>query len=108
MYTIFMNSKNFKTSDSYRLVFSLSNNIDLKRGDKHAALSNLSIYYAWKNVNTSKKLWIENIMPNMMDHIHDEFISSTWWIIFCILFFVSRLFQVHYQKIMKQWVIILP
>ena len=46
MYTIFMNSKNFKTSDSYRLVFSLSNNIDLKRGDKHAALSNLSIYYA--------------------------------------------------------------
>ena len=46
MYTIFMNSKNFKTSDSYRLVFNLSNNIDLKRGDKHVALSNLSIYYA--------------------------------------------------------------
>ena len=38
MYTIFMNSKNSKTSDSYRLVFNLSNNIDLKRANKHAAL----------------------------------------------------------------------
>ena len=31
----------------------LTNKLDLRRGQKTVALSNLSIYYTWKNVKTS-------------------------------------------------------
>ena len=50
MDTIFMNSENSKTSDPHRLLLNLSDKINLKRSDKYVALSNLSIYYAWKNI----------------------------------------------------------
>ena len=50
MDTIFMNSENSKTSDIHRLLLNISDEIDLKRSDKHVALSNLSIYYTWKNM----------------------------------------------------------
>ena len=43
MVTRFMNSEKSKTSDSYRLLFNLSDNIDSKRIDKYVALSNLSL-----------------------------------------------------------------
>ena len=45
MNTIFMNSRNRKTSDPHRLLINLTDKIDLKRKDKYIALSNLSIYY---------------------------------------------------------------
>ena len=45
MDTIFTNSENGKISDAQRLLLILSDKIDLKRNDKYAALSNLSIYY---------------------------------------------------------------
>ena len=38
MDTIFMNSENSKTSDPYRLLFYLSDKINLKRSDKYVAL----------------------------------------------------------------------
>ena len=50
MDTLFMNSRYSKTSDTHRLSFNLSDKIDLKRSDKYVALSNLSIYYTWKNI----------------------------------------------------------
>ena len=40
-----MNPENSKTSDSHRLLFDLSDKIDLKRSDKYVALLNLGIYY---------------------------------------------------------------
>ena len=40
-----MKSKNSKTSDLHRLLFNLSEKINLQRSDKYVALSNLSIYY---------------------------------------------------------------
>ena len=40
-----MNSENSKTSDPYRLLFNLSDKINLKRSDKYVVLSNLSVYY---------------------------------------------------------------
>ena len=55
MNTIFMNSKNSLTSDPGRLLLSLTNKLNLKRSAKHVALSNLSIYYTWKNVKMSYK-----------------------------------------------------
>ena len=55
MDTKFMNSENSKTSDPHRI--NLSDKINLKRSDKYIALSNLSIYYTWKNI---KKLYKNN------------------------------------------------
>ena len=49
MDTIFMNSRNSETFDPHRLLVNLTDEINLKRGDKYVALSNLSIYYKWKN-----------------------------------------------------------
>ena len=48
MDTIFINSENIKTSE-YALLLNLTNKIDL-RSEKTVALSNLSIYYTWKNI----------------------------------------------------------
>ena len=45
-----MNSENSKTSNPYRLLLNLLDKINLKRNDKYVALSNLSIYYTWKNI----------------------------------------------------------
>ena len=53
MDTIFMNSENSKTSKSHVLVLKLTNKLDLRIGKKVIALSNLSIYYAWKNIKSS-------------------------------------------------------
>ena len=50
-----MNSRNSKTSDPHRLLLNLSHKINLKRSDKYVALSNLSIYYTWKNIKKSCK-----------------------------------------------------
>ena len=44
MDTIFMNSKNSKTSDPHRLLSNISYKINLKRSDKYVTLSNHSIY----------------------------------------------------------------
>ena len=55
MNTIFMNSENSKTSDPHRLLLNLTDKIDLKREDKYIALSNLRIYYTWKNIKKSYK-----------------------------------------------------
>ena len=44
MDTIFMISKNIKTSDLQGLLLNLTDKINLKRSDKYVALSNLSIY----------------------------------------------------------------
>ena len=45
-----MNSRNSKTSDPHRLLLNFSDKINLKRSDKHVALSNLYISYTWKNI----------------------------------------------------------
>ena len=55
MNTTFINSKNSKTSDPHRLLISVTDKIDLRIKDKYIALSNLSIYYTWKNIKSSYK-----------------------------------------------------
>ena len=55
MDTIFMTSKNSKTTDSHRFRLNLNNKIKLKLPHKHIALANLSIYYTWKNVTKKNK-----------------------------------------------------
>ena len=55
MDTRFSNSENSKTSDPHRLLLNLLDEINLKGSDKYIALSNLSIYYAWRNIKKSYK-----------------------------------------------------
>ena len=53
MDTIFMNSENSRTSEYHVLVLKLADKLDLRRGQKSDALSNLSIYFTWKNIKSS-------------------------------------------------------
>ena len=53
MDTIFMNSENSKSSEPHVLKLKLTNKLDLRIGEKITALSNLSIYYTWKNIKRS-------------------------------------------------------
>ena len=53
MDTLFMNSENSKTSEYHVLVLKITGKLDLRRGQKNVALSNLSIYYTWKNIKSS-------------------------------------------------------
>ena len=53
MDTIFMNSKNSKASKPYILRLKITDKSDLRIGEKVIALSNLSIYYTWKNIKIS-------------------------------------------------------
>ena len=50
---IFMNSENSKTPKPHVLILKLTNKLDLRIGKKVIALSNLSIYYTWKNIKSS-------------------------------------------------------
>ena len=56
MDTIFMNSDNSKSSKAHILKLKLTNKLDWRLGEKVIALSNLSIYYTWKNI----KSWYNN------------------------------------------------
>ena len=53
MDTIFMNSENSKTSKPHVLILKLTNKLDLRIGENNIALSNLSIYYTWRNMKNS-------------------------------------------------------
>ena len=53
MDTIFMHSENSRTSKYHVLTLKLIDKLDLRRGQKTVALSNLSIYYTWKNIKSS-------------------------------------------------------
>ena len=70
MDTIFMNSENSRTSEYHGLVLKLANKLDLRKGQKSVALSNLSIYYAWKNIKSPYK---NNRFKNSAPTWSDEF-----------------------------------
>ena len=55
MDTIFMNSENSRVSEYHALVLKLADKLDIRRRQKSVALSNLSIYYTWKNIKSSYK-----------------------------------------------------
>ena len=48
-----MNSENSKRFKSHILVSKLTNELDLRIGEKFIALSNLSIYYTWRKIKSS-------------------------------------------------------
>ena len=67
MDTIFMNSENSKTSKPHVLILKLTNKLDLRMGEKVVALSNLRIYYTWKNI---KSPYNNNKFNNNNPHQH--------------------------------------
>ena len=80
-----MNSGNSKTTNPHRLLLNLSDEINLKRSDKYAALSNVSIYYTWKNIkksykNNKSKYRLQHGMKNLnylTDHILYQILKIT-------------------------------
>ena len=48
-----MNPENSRTSEYHVLVLKVANKLDLTRGQRSVALSNLSIYYTWRNIKSS-------------------------------------------------------
>ena len=48
-----MNLENSKTSKSHVLKLKFTSKLDLRLGEKVIALSNLSIYYTWRNIKSS-------------------------------------------------------
>ena len=48
-----MNSENSKTSKRHVFKLKLTSKLDLRIGEKVIALSNLSIYYTWKNIKST-------------------------------------------------------
>ena len=53
MDTIFMNSESSRTPKPHILILKLIDKLDLRIGKKVIALSNLSIYYTWKDIKSS-------------------------------------------------------
>ena len=53
METFFMNTKNSKTSEPYRLKYDLIDKLDLKNPNKNVPLGSLSIYYTGKYVKST-------------------------------------------------------
>ena len=53
MGTIFMNSENRKKPKPHVLALTFTNNLDWRIDKKVISLSNLSIYYTWKNIKSS-------------------------------------------------------
>ena len=95
-----MNSKNSKTSEPHRLLLNLANKISLKRSDKYVALSNLSMYYTWKNIKShtktiSLKYQFERGMKNL-NYLMDR-----------ILYLILKIILSTLLKNMKRLLIIL-
>ena len=94
MDTILTNSDNSKTSHSYRLLLKNLDKTNLKRSYKYVALSNLSIYYTWKDTKKpyknnkfkiSSSTWIEEFklpdrsysIPGTQDYF-GYILKKTW------------------------------
>ena len=52
METIFMKTKNSKTSEPHRFKLDLTDKLSLKNPNKSIGLANLSIYYTWENIKS--------------------------------------------------------
>ena len=70
-------TENSKTSDPHRLLFNLSDKIDLLRIDTYVALSNLNIYFIWKSIKKYKNIKL-NLFGGMRSYsaldIQDYFV----------------------------------
>ena len=85
----FMNSENNKTFEPLILILKVTDKLVLKRGQKSIALSNLSIYYTWKNIKSSYnnnefKIWVPtwNDTFELPDGSYSVSDSILFWVYF--------------------------
>ena len=85
----FMNSENNKTFEPLILILKVTDKLVLKRGQKSIALSNLSIYYTWKNIKSSYnnnefKMWVPtwNDTFELPDGSYSVSDSILFWVYF--------------------------
>ena len=88
MNTIFINSENSKASKAHILMLKLTNELELRMGEKIIALSSLSIYYTWKNKKSSyitinSKYLLRHGMINL-NYLTDRILYQTFKIILVI------------------------
>ena len=88
-----MNSENSKTSKPHVLTSKLTNKLDLRIGENIIALSNLSIYYTWKNIKSSHN---NNKFKISAPTWNDEFELPDG------LYYVSDI-QDYFAYILKTW-----
>ena len=48
-----MNTLNSRKNESYKFIYQLTENLNLKNPNKNMASANLSIYYTWKNIKSA-------------------------------------------------------
>ena len=72
MDTIFMNSRKSKTSHPNGLLLNLTDKTNLKRNDKYASLSNLSVCYTWKSLYKNNEFKISALTWNEKFELPDE------------------------------------
>ena len=70
METTFINTEISKTSEPHKIVFKLSQRLDLRILDKHVTLQNVSVYYKWKNI---RKPYKNNTLKIIVSTWNDEF-----------------------------------
>ena len=81
MDTIFMNSEKSKTSKPHVLLLKFTNKLDLRMGENILALSNLSIYYTWKNIK-AHTITINSKYQHQHGMINLSYLTDR--IVFCI------------------------
>ena len=91
MNAIFTNSENSKTPKPHVLTLKLTNKLDFRLGENVIALSNLSIYYTWKNIKT------QTITINLKYHHLRGMINLNYQMDH-ILHQIFRLFSVYFKK----------
>ena len=56
MCSIFISSENCKTFNAHIPMLNLTDKLDLQRCDKRVPLSDLSVYYTWKNIKSTETM----------------------------------------------------
>ena len=79
MDTIFMNSENSKTSKPHVLILKLTNKFDLRTGEKIITLSNLRIYYTWRNIKA-------HTIPINLKYLHQHGMINLNYSITCLTY----------------------
>ena len=96
MDTIFMNSENSRTSEYYVLVLKFVYKLDLKRDQKSATSSNLSIYYTWKNIKNSYNNKFKISAPKWSNEFE---LSDRSYLISDIQYYFEYILKIYVNKI---------
>ena len=77
MDTVFINSTNARRESDGRLILDIFNNIGLRNTPAYVLLSNLSIYYTWKNITKERELEQLTATISTAFHLHHRMILES-------------------------------